>query len=101
MPIIWIEFPTGSTKPVHDRAAKPNALKAYVGKLVKAADPKAELIDLYFEVGAERAYAVVRNLDRYTDVKAVSSVLGATSATKLLNAAQATQSKTLEGKLPK
>jgi len=87
MPIIWLNFPTGSSTAVKKRAGKPKTLEAYVRRLVKKADPNADLEDLYFEVGAERAYAVVKDLDNYVDVKAVASVLGATSATKLLDVA--------------
>lgn len=101
MPIIWVNFPTGSSPAVKKRAAKPKTLEAYIRRLVKKADSNAELEDLYFEVGGERAYAVIKDLDDYVDVKAVAAILGATSATKLLNVDQATRAIALKGTLPK
>jgi hypothetical protein len=100
MPIIWINFPTGSSPAVEYFAGEPKKLEGYVKRVLKKADPKAVLEDLYFEVGAERAYAVVKDLDNYTHVKAVASMLGATSATKLLDVGLAEQAYKLKGNLP-
>jgi hypothetical protein len=100
MPIIWLNFPTGSSPGVHHHSGKPKDLEDYVKRVVKKANPKAVLEDLYFEVGAETAYAVVRNLDNYVHVKAVATALGATSATKLLDVPLAQQAYNLKAKLP-
>jgi hypothetical protein len=66
--------------------------------VVEAAhDPRAprsrrpKLEELYFEVGAERACALVRNLDDYIWAKAVTRILGVDKVTKLLDVRQATQ----------
>jgi hypothetical protein len=99
MPIIWINFPYGSSPAVAAFHGKPRALKRFVARLVTKANPKASLIDLYFEVGAERACAVVKDLDNYVEVKAVSNVLGADGVKKFLNAAQAEEAIKHESKL--
>lgn len=89
MPIIWIGFSTASSPQVHRRRNRPKDLKTFVSQVVKNANPKAELIDLYFEVGADRACALIKDLDDYVAVKAVQGVLRAEYATKFLTAAQA------------
>jgi hypothetical protein len=89
MPIIWIGFSTASSPEVHRRRGKPKELKKFVSQVVKNADPKADLLDLYFEAGADRACALIKNLDDYVAVKAVQGVLGGEYATKFLTAEQA------------
>jgi predicted RNA-binding protein associated with RNAse of E/G family len=50
-----------------------------------------ELLDLYFDVGEELAYAIVKSLDDYLDVKAVSRILGAEGWTKMITVDQAVE----------
>jgi hypothetical protein len=99
MPIIWINFPTGSSPAVAKYHDNPAGLKRYVSRIVRKAEPKARLDDLYFEVGADRACAVVKDLDKYEAVKAVADVLGADGVKKFLNATQAEAAITLRKKL--
>jgi len=101
MPIIWINFPTGSSDAVAQYQDDPIGLKRYVSRVVRKADPKARLEDLYFEGGAGRACAVVKDLDRYEAVKAVTDVLGADSVKKFLNADQSDDAIKLRETLPK
>jgi hypothetical protein len=99
MPIIWINFPTGSSAAVANYHDNPTGLKRYVSQIVRKAEPKARLDDLYFEVGADRACAVVKDLDKYEAVKAVADVLGADGVKKFLNATQAADAIKLRRKL--
>jgi hypothetical protein len=87
MPIIWMRFSTASTPEVHELRDDPVKLRDYVGDLCERAG--ATLEDLYFEVGAPRACALVRDLDDYVSAKAVAQILGVDTLTKLLNADQA------------
>jgi hypothetical protein len=91
MPIIWIGFSTDSAPPVHKLRGKPGALKKLVAGVVKKADPKASLIELYFEVEHERACALVLNLDDYVAVRAVKDFLEADEVTKFITTDQAIQ----------
>jgi hypothetical protein len=103
VPIIWIGFSVESSPEVHKRRGKPKELKAFVADIVAKADPKAprkpELLDLYFEVGAERACALVKDLDDYVAVEAVQRILGAEYATKFLTAEGAHEAIQRERKL--
>jgi hypothetical protein len=87
MPIIWMGFPTSSAEPVHELREDPVALKAWVAGVVGRAG--ATLEDLYIEVGAERACALIIDLDDYVDAKAVARILGADEIKKLVNVQQA------------
>jgi hypothetical protein len=109
MPIIWINFPTGSSETVHEFQDDPAGLKRYVSQIVREADKaarkadvaKARLVDLYFEVGTKRACAVVKDLDDYHAVKAVTDLLGADNVTKALNADQSADAIELRKQLPR
>jgi hypothetical protein len=99
MPIIWIGFSTQSSPPVRTRRRKPKELKTFVAGVVTKADRNAKLLDLYFEVGAERACALVKDLDDYVALQAVMGVLGADYFTKFLTADQADQAIKRQGGL--
>jgi hypothetical protein len=105
MPIIWVGFSVDSSPEVHKRRGKPKELKAFVSDIVAKADPKApvdrkpELLDLYFEVGAGRACALVKDLDDYVASEAVQRVLGADYATKFLTAEGADEAIKLQRRL--
>jgi hypothetical protein len=77
MPVGIMKLPTGPQAKLARFRDDPEALRDYVGRVVKAANSEAELLDVYFDVGSERAYAVVKNLDDDVEVKAVSRILGA------------------------
>jgi hypothetical protein len=87
MPIIWIGFSTATSPDVDKWKADPTVLKRYVQGVVSEAG--GELVELYFHVDAERACALVLDLDDYVNVKAVTRILGADEATKLVNPDQA------------
>jgi hypothetical protein len=95
MPIIWGAFSTASTPEVHERREDPRALRDYVAGVVDRAG--ATLEDLYFEAGAERACALIVDLDDYINLKAVAGVLGFDHVTKLLNVDQAVEARKREG----
>jgi hypothetical protein len=77
----------------------PEGLREFVSDVVTRAD--AELIELYFDIGEERAYAVVQSLDDYLAVKAVSRILGAEGFLKMIKADDATEAIALESKYRK
>jgi hypothetical protein len=94
MPIIWIGFSTNSPQEVHELRNQPLKLKAYVEWVVANAVPadaqlRPSLEDFYFEVGADRACAVVRDLDDYVAVKVVTRKLGADYVKKFVEADKA------------
>jgi hypothetical protein len=90
MPVGWIGFSTATPPELHELRTDPPAMREYVQALVERAG--AQFIDLFFEVSAERAYALVRELDDYISAKAVMRILGADEYTKLLDANQAAES---------
>ena len=77
MPVGLMKLPTGPQATLARFRDDPRGLRDYVERVVKTANPDAELVDLYFDVGKEQAYAVVKDLDNDVDVKAVSRILGA------------------------
>ena len=90
MPVGWIGFDTGTPPDLQKLRGDPPALRDYVGVLMEHAG--AELLELYFVVSAERAYALVKNLDDYISAKAVMRILGADEYTKLLDPEQTAES---------
>lgn len=96
MPVGMHKVPTGPQSTLASFRDRPEDLKDYVARVIKAADDEAELIDLYFDIGKEQAYAVVRNLDDYAKVKAVSRILGAEGFEKALPADGASEAIELE-----
>jgi hypothetical protein len=90
MPVGWIGFSTATPPELQELRHDPPAMREYVQGVIERAG--AEFIDLFFEVSAERAYALVRELDDYISAKAVMRILGADEYTKLLDANQAAES---------
>lgn len=80
---------TTATPPVpqnlHD---DPTGFHDYVADVIGRVDG-VSLLDLFFDIGAEKAYVVVEHLDDYRDVKAVSRILGAESFVKMVRPADA------------
>jgi hypothetical protein len=70
---------------LHDN---PLAFHDYVADVIGRVEG-VDLIGLFFDIGAEKAYVVVENLDDFSDVKAVSRILGAESFVKMVRAADA------------
>lgn len=68
----------------------PQGFSDYVEGVIARVDG-VDLLGLFFDVGAEKAYALVEGLDDYRDVKAVSRILGAEGFLKLVRAAQAAE----------
>jgi hypothetical protein len=101
MPFVWINFPTGSSEAVAGCEGDPEAIDGLVRRIVEeATDGKASLVDeVYFEVGADRACALIKGLDDYIEAKAVCSFLGSYSAKKLLNPQQAKAAKEKKDRL--
>src|SRR5262249_21392914 len=70
-------------------------LKAYADEVPEATEPKLQ--HLYFDIGRERAYAVITDLDDYVAVKAVARLLGAEGFLKLVEVDGAEAAVKLEG----
>jgi hypothetical protein len=87
MPVGMMRISTATPewlKPFHDH---PEQLEEFVESVlakVEVEGPQPTLKDLYFEIGRERAYAVIENLDDYVAVKAVARVLGAEGFLKVV-----------------
>ena len=93
MPVGMMRLSTATPEWLEQFRDDPEGLKKYIeGVLAKVeVDPMPTLKDLYFEIGRERAYAVIENLDDYVAVKAVARVLGAEGFLKLVTPAQAAE----------
>ena len=99
MPVVLMKLPTGSQSTLARFRDDPEGLKDYVASVVTAAGAEAELTDLYFDIGAERAYALVKDLDDYTAVKAVSRILGAEGFKKMIPVDKASEALELEKRI--
>jgi hypothetical protein len=89
MPIGWIGFSVATSQNITGKT--PAELRAFVEEVVGNIEPDASFVELYFDVVAERAYALVIDLDDYKKLKAVMRILGADEYTKLLNPDQVTE----------
>jgi hypothetical protein len=87
MPIIWMGFSVATSPDIDKWKSDPTAVKRYVQGVADAAG--AELVELYYEVGQERACALITGLDDFINIRSVARLLGADEATKLLTAEQA------------
>ena len=87
MPIIWMGFSVATSPDIEKWKSDPTAVKRYVQGVAQAAG--GELIELYYEVGQERACALIGSLDDFINIRSVARILGADEATKLLTADQA------------
>jgi hypothetical protein len=96
MPVGLMKLPTGPESTLARFRDDPEGLKDYVASVVTAAEDEAELKDLYFDIGAERAYALVKDLDDYVAVKAVSRILGAEGYKKMVPVDKASEALELE-----
>jgi hypothetical protein len=96
MPVGMMKLPTGPQATLARFRDDPIGLKEYVARVIKAADDEAELLDLYFDIGKEQAYAVVKDLDDDAKVKAVSRILGAEGYKKTVPTGKAAEAVELE-----
>ena len=72
----------------------PRGFEDFVRGVVERAG--AKLVELFFDIGHERAYAIVESIDDYVAVKAVSRILGAEGYIKMIRTAQAVEAIELE-----
>jgi hypothetical protein len=87
MPIIWMGFSVASSPGVDKWKSDPTVLRRYVGGVAEAAG--GELEELYYEVGNDRACALITGLDDFIDMRSVMRILGADEVRKLLTPEQA------------
>ena len=90
MPVGMMRLRTATPERLERFRDDPRGLFDYVKGVVDAVEvpegfPRPELKDLYFEIGQERAYALIKDLDDYVAVKAVARVLGAEGFLKLVD----------------
>jgi hypothetical protein len=96
MPVGMMRLSTATPEWLEQFRDDPVGLEEFVKRVLAAVEveddkPRPTLKDLYFEIGRERAYAVIENLDDYVAVKAVARVLGAEGFLKVVTTAQAAQ----------
>ena len=82
MPVGLMKLRTATPETLERFRDDPKGFRDFVNAVVVAAG--AELKDLYFDIGRERAYAVIKDLDDYVAVKAVARVLGAEGFIKVI-----------------
>jgi hypothetical protein len=99
MPVGMMRLCTGPQCPLAQFHDNPKDLRDHVARVIKAADENAELLDLYFDIGKEQAYAVIKDLDDYTKVKAVSRILGAEGFKKTVPVDDASEAVELERRI--
>jgi hypothetical protein len=98
MPVGWFGFSTATSPAVADYADQPEELRDFVETLVANSNtipgntaPAAALVELYFDVSRDRAYALIEGLDDFVATKAIARILGSDEYTKLVRADLAAQ----------
>jgi hypothetical protein len=89
MPVGLMKLRTGTPPELEGYHDDPAGLYNHVKGVVQRAG--AQLEALYFDIGKERAYALVTDLDDYIAVKAVARVLGAEGFIKMITVDQAVE----------
>jgi hypothetical protein len=89
MPVGFMTLRTATPPELEELRDDPEGYRQYVSDVVERAN--AHLVELYFDIGAELAYAIVEDLDDYKDVKAVSRILGAEGFIKMVKAPDAAE----------
>ena len=97
MPVGLLRLRTATPPELERFHDDPQGLRAFVSGVVQRAG--AELIELYFDVGREHAYAIVESLDDYVTFKAVSRILGTEDYVKVLPVDKAVEAIELERRL--
>ena len=90
MPVGIMTFSTETTPELTPFATTRKASPTTWRDVVSRVDG-VTLLGLFFDVGAEKAYALVEGLDDYRDVKAVSRILGGEGFIKMVRPAQAAE----------
>ena len=85
MPYTWLGFSTMTAPAVEGKS--PMQIRELCEEI--AGRSNGELVELYFDVGQEVAYALFRNLGGSIHTKRASRELGGVVYTKLLDAGQA------------
>lgn len=88
MPVGILTFSTATAPELLALHDDPQGFSDYVSDVIGRV-PGVDLLGLFFDVGAEKAYALVEGLDDYNDVKAVSRILGGEGFLKMVRAPQA------------
>lgn len=89
MPVGLMKLPTATPARLEEFRDDPKAFEAFVRRAVEAAGGRLE--ELFFDPAKERAYALVKDLDEYVDVKAVARILGAKGFKRMITVEQAVQ----------
>jgi hypothetical protein len=97
MPVGLLTLRTATLPELEGYHDDPRALYDFVNGIIGRAG--AQLDDLYFDIGRERAYALVRDLDDYITVKAVTRILGAEDYNKMITVDQAVEAVQREQKI--
>lgn len=84
MPFTWLGFSTASKPFVAGK--KPKQLEKDIKELLGGG---TQLVGLYFDVGHDMAYVLLKDLGGSVDTKQLSLALGTVEYKKLLNADQA------------
>jgi uncharacterized protein with GYD domain len=82
MPVGMMKLRTATPESLERFRDNPDELREFVKAVVEAAG--AEFQNLYFDIGKERAYALIKDLDDYVVVKAVARILGAEGFIKMI-----------------
>jgi hypothetical protein len=85
MPFTWLGFSTMTAPLLRDKS--PIEIRELVREIADRSG--GTLIEVYFDVGREVAYALIKDLGGSIDTKRASRALGGVSYTKLLSAEQA------------
>jgi hypothetical protein len=90
MPVGFLTMSTATAPELLALHDDPEGLADYVERVIARVEG-ATLLGVFFAIGAEKAYALVEGLDDYSDVKAVSRILGAEGFLKMVRAPQAAE----------
>lgn len=85
MPYAWMRFSTMTAPALEGKT--PTQIRDFARDV--AGRSGGQLLDVYFDIGEEVAYALFKDLGRSEDIKRASREMGATGVTKMLDADQA------------
>jgi hypothetical protein len=94
MPVGMMRLTTATPESLEQFRDDPEGLYNYVKEVVERAG--AEFLNLFFDIGRERAYVLIKDLDDYVRVKAVARILGAEGFLKMVEKEQAIEAIALE-----
>lgn len=103
MPVGMMRLSTATPEWLTQFHDDPDGLEGHINDVLDQVEaqgyPRPELLGLFFEIGRERAYALIKDLDDYVAVKAVARALGADGFLKLVTTAQAVDAVALENNI--